>query len=86
MGQDKRLEWYMRQIISNKKTDIGRGSITTQGGCFLKPAYCGSIRTGLPLTVIPKKDRRLVGTMSIGQLFCVGRVYLKTHNGTIRIR
>lgn len=57
--------------------------------CYLKPAWThnGSVRTDLPLTVVPKSDKRnLVETIVPGQLFCVGEVYLKTHKGLIRIK
>ncbi|UCG58809.1 MAG: hypothetical protein JSU70_04705 [Phycisphaerales bacterium] len=56
--------------------------------CFLKPAltHNGSMRTDLPLTVLEKKRKRLTQAIRVGQLFCVGKVYLKTHNGEIRIR
>lgn len=76
----------MEQIILNKNKDVvwGGSSMTEDG--FLKPSYCGSIRTDLPLIVIGKKKRQFVKMMSTGQLFCVGKVYLKTHNGTIRIK
>jgi hypothetical protein len=56
---------------------------------YLKPAWThnGSVRTDLPLTVIGKKKRKLVETVSPGQLFCVGEVYLKTNSGSfIRIK
>ena len=57
--------------------------------CYLKPAWMhnGSIRTDLPLTVIEKAGKRKILEMVMpGQLICVGKVYLKTHNGTVRIR
>jgi len=57
--------------------------------CYLKPAWThnGSIRTDLPLIVVTKASRKkLVETLNPGQLFCVGKVYMKTHNGTIRIK
>jgi len=57
--------------------------------CYLKPAWMhnGSIRTDLPLTVIEKADKRkILEKIMPGQLVCVGKVYLKTHNGTVRIR
>jgi hypothetical protein len=57
--------------------------------CYLKPAWTnnGSIRTDLPLTVITKTSkRRLMEMVSPGQLCCVGKVYLKTNNGLIRIK
>jgi len=57
--------------------------------CYLKPAWThnGSIRTDLPLMVIPKADKRKVTeVISPGQLCCVGKVYIKTHNGLIRIK
>jgi len=55
---------------------------------FLKPAWThnGSIRSDLPLTVVGKKRKKLIQTIATGQLLCVGKVYLKTHNGIIRIR
>jgi hypothetical protein len=56
---------------------------------YLKPAWThnGSIRTDLPLMVTAKAGRRrLAETLSPGQLFCVGKVYIKTNDGTIRIR
>jgi len=56
---------------------------------YLKPAWThnGSIRTDLPLTVVAKANKRkLTETIRPGQLFCVGKVYLRTHNGTVRIK
>ncbi|MBC8468392.1 MAG: hypothetical protein H8D56_02880 [Planctomycetes bacterium] len=55
---------------------------------YLKPAWThnGSIKTDLPLTVIGKKRRRLIEAFDAGQLFCVGKVYLRTNNGSVRIR
>jgi hypothetical protein len=55
--------------------------------CFLKPAstHNSSIRTDLPLTVVRRKKRKLIEKIRTGQLLCVGKVYLKTHNGIIRI-
>ncbi len=57
--------------------------------CYLKPAWThnGSVRTDLPLVVVPKARRRkLVEMLSPGQLLCVGEVYVKIQGGTIRIR
>jgi hypothetical protein len=76
----------MEQIISNKKTGTARADKTRKKNYFLRPTYCGSIRTDLPLTVIGKKQRKLIEMIGTGQLFCVGKVYLKTHSGIIRIR
>ncbi|MHC4174986.1 MAG: hypothetical protein ACYTBX_03665 [Planctomycetota bacterium] len=56
---------------------------------YLKPAWThnGSVRTDLPLTVIRKASKKKIMEMvRPGQLFCVGKVYIKTHNGTVRIR
>lgn len=55
---------------------------------YIKPAstHNGSVRTDLPLTVIGKKRRKLIEALGAGQLFCIGKVYLKTHNGSVRIR
>ena len=56
--------------------------------CFLKPAWThnGSIRTDLPLTVFGKKKKKHIETIRAGQIFCVGKVYLKTHDRIIRIK
>jgi hypothetical protein len=57
--------------------------------CYMKPAWThnGSVRTDLPLTVVAKANiKRLTETVRPGQLFCVGKVYLRTHNGSIRIK
>ena len=56
---------------------------------YLKPAWThnGSIRTDLPLTVIGRVGKKKIMEMvRPGQLLCVGKVYLRTHNGTVRIR
>jgi len=55
---------------------------------YLKPAWThnGSVKTDLPLTVIAKKRKKLIEAFDAGQLFCVGKVYLRTHNGSVRIR
>jgi len=57
--------------------------------CYLRPAWThnGSIRTDLPLTVVGKTDKKKIMEMvRPGQLFCVGEVYVKTHEGTVRIK
>jgi len=57
--------------------------------CYLRPAWThnGSIRTDLPLTVLPKaRKRKLAAAVVPGQLCCVGKVYLKTQDGLIRIK
>jgi len=56
---------------------------------FLRPAWThnGSIRTDLPLTVFPKaRKKKIAATVRIGQLCCIGRIFLKTRDGLIRIR
>ncbi len=56
---------------------------------YLKPAWThnGSVRTELPLMVVAKANiKKLVETVRPGQLFCVGKVYLRTRNGSIRIK
>jgi len=55
---------------------------------YIKPAWThnGSVKTDLPLTVIGKKRKKLIDAFDSGQLFCVGKVYLRTHNGSVRIR
>jgi hypothetical protein len=57
--------------------------------CYLRPAWThnGSVKTDLPLTVIARANKkRIMEMVRPGQLVCVGKVYLKTHNGTVRIR
>ena len=80
-----RLNGYMAQVISNTGNEADSAMKENR---FLKQAWThnSSIRTDLPLTVIQKKRKRLIETIRAGQLFCVGEVYLKTHQGTIRIR
>jgi hypothetical protein len=56
---------------------------------YLKPAWThnGCVRTDLPLTVVAKaKKRQLIEAVRPGQLFCVGKVYLRTHNSLVRIK
>ena len=60
-----------------------------EGNCYVRPAWSfnGSVRTDLPLTIFPRaKKREVAETVTVGQLCCVGKVYLKTHDGLIRIR
>ena len=56
--------------------------------CYVRPAWThnGSVRSDLPLVVIGKKRKRVIETIGAGQLFCVGKIYLKTYDRTIRIR
>jgi len=60
-----------------------------QANCYLKPAWSrnGSIRTDLPLMVVQKaRKREIRKIIQPGQLFCVGKVYLKMHNRVVRIK
>ena len=56
--------------------------------CFLKPAatHNGAVKTDLPVVVIGKKSRRTAQSVDPGQLLCVGKVYLKTERGLIRLK
>jgi hypothetical protein len=57
--------------------------------CYLRPAWThnGSVRTDLPLTVVGKADKKKIMEMvRPGHLFCVGEVYVRTHEGTVRIK
>jgi len=57
--------------------------------CYLKPAWThnGSVRTDLPMMVLQKANKRKLATIiHPGQLCCVGKVYLKTNDGLIRIK
>ena len=76
----------MEQLFTKRTRGTVIQDGITQANRFLRPSYCGSIRTDLPMIVIGKKRKALMETISTGQLFCVGKVYLKTHNGTTRIR
>ena len=54
---------------------------------YLKPAwlYNGSVITNLPLMVSVRANKKKVDqTVRPGQLFCIGKVYLRTHNGSVR--
>ncbi|MHC4112923.1 MAG: hypothetical protein ACYSUY_17750 [Planctomycetota bacterium] len=76
----------MEQLITNRTRGMVIQDQTSQANKFLRPGYGGSIRTDLPMIVIGKKRKALMETISTGQLFCIGKVYLKTHKGMIRIR
>ena len=55
---------------------------------YLKPAWThnGSVRTDLPLTVFPKaRKKRLEAVVATGQLCCIGKVFVKTREGLVRI-
>jgi hypothetical protein len=59
-----------------------------QNNCYVKPAWThnGSIRTDLPMTVFPKiKLKKLEAVVVPGQLCCVGKVFVRTREGLIRI-
>jgi hypothetical protein len=56
---------------------------------YKKPArtHNGFMKTDLPLTIVPKASRQKMMDMATpGQLLCVGKVYVRTHDGAIRIR
>lgn len=56
---------------------------------YLRPAWThnGSIRTDLPLMVFSRaRKKKLIELIPAGQLCCIGKVYLKTQDGLIRIR
>lgn len=60
----------------------------TKQNCYLKTAWTrnGTIRTDLPLMVITKiKKKKLAAEARPGQLFCVGKVFIQTHQGLVRI-
>jgi hypothetical protein len=77
---------YMEQVVTGRERGTVVQKQTTPTNSFLRPGYCGSVRTDLPMIVIGRKRKALMEKISTGQLFCVGKVYLKTHNGMIRIR
>jgi hypothetical protein len=56
--------------------------------CYLKPAatYNGCVKSDLPLVVTDRKRRRSVEAVRPGQLLCVGKVYLKTDRGLVRLK
>jgi hypothetical protein len=57
--------------------------------CYIKPSWThnGSVRTDLPMTVFRKANKKKIMKIAFpGQLICVGKVYLKTHNGLIQIK
>ena len=77
---------YMEQVITGRERGTVFQNYATPTNGFLRPDYCGSVRTDLPMIVIGRKRKALMEKISTGQLFCVGKVYLKTHKGMIRIR
>ncbi len=59
------------------------------GNCYLKPSWThnGSVRTDLPMIVFRKANKKkILKIIGPGQLVCVGKVYLKTHNGLVQIK
>jgi len=56
---------------------------------YLAPAHThnGCIRTDLPLIVGKRaRKKKLEQFLTPGQLLCIGKVYLATHDGLIRIK
>jgi len=59
-----------------------------QTNCYLKPAptHNCSIKTDLPLTVFSKiRRKKLEAAVVPGQLCCVGKVFIRTREGLVRI-
>jgi hypothetical protein len=79
----------VKESILTKRQLNTKVDKTMNTNSYLKPAWThnGSVRTDLPLTVIGKtKKRKLMEIVRPGQLCCVGKVYLRTGNGLIRIK
>jgi hypothetical protein len=77
-----------RKFLRNKEMK-NQENQTMNPNCYIRPAWThnGSIRTDLPLTILPKTNRqKLIEMLLPGQLLCVGEVYIKTHKGLVRIR
>lgn len=56
--------------------------------CYLKPAWThnGAVRTDLPLTVLAKaRKKNLAAAARPGQLFYIGKAFIQTHRGLVRI-
>ena len=82
-------KWPITNVYKDeKRSSLEQGNKTMKDNHYLKPAWThnGSIKTDLPLTVIGKKKRKLIEAFDAGQLFCVGKVYIRTNNGAVRIR
>jgi len=72
-----------------RKATKNRRNTRMEESSYLKPAWThnGSIRTDLPLTILGKTSKRKLSRMvAPGELCCVGKVYLRTEKGLIRIR
>lgn len=56
--------------------------------CYLKPVatHNGCVKSDLPLVVVDRKHRRSAESVQPGQLLCVGKVYLKTDRGLVRLK
>ncbi len=47
----------------------------------------GSVRTDLPLMVVPRANKKMaVDMVRPGQLVCIGDIFLKTDEGLVRIK
>ena len=60
-----------------------------KANCYLKQAWThnGSVKTDLPLMIVAKaRKRQLIEAVRPGQLFGVGKVYLRTHNSLVGIK
>lgn len=56
---------------------------------YLKPAstHNGSVITDLPLIVIGRDQKKqIANSVCSGELVCVGKVYIKTRSGLVRIK
>jgi len=56
---------------------------------YLKPAstHNGSVITDLPLIVIGRDQKKQIANrVCTGELVCIGKVYIKTRTGLIRIK
>ena len=49
---------YMGQFITNRTRGTVIQDGATQANRFLRPSYCGSVRTDFPLTVIGRKKKK----------------------------
>lgn len=76
----------MEQFFTNRTRGTVIQDQATQANRFLRPGYCGSLKADFPLTVIRRKKTVLPETLRTVQLFCFGKVYLKIHRDTVRIK
>jgi hypothetical protein len=79
----------MNKTLKKSKNEQLKEKPEMNGNYYTKPSWIhnGCVRTDLPMTVFRRASKKkLMKIVSPGQLLCVGKVYLKTHNGLVQIK